>query len=86
MTNEQKRWDSLPKIDNETVKIWLDALLKDKNKILIEELTMEEIKAEIEEVKGSIELFSIVNDKHSILDCEEYLEVLEEMLNDEEEF
>lgn len=85
MTNEQKRWNSLSHIDNETVKIWLDAWLDDKNKMLVEELTTEEIKAEIEEVKGSMEFFDIVGDKHSVLDCEEYLETLEEMLNNKEE-
>ena len=31
MTNEQERWEMLPDIDNETVKIWLDQLLEDKN-------------------------------------------------------
>ena len=85
MTNEQKRWNALPNFDNETVKIWLDALLESTNKMHIEELTTEEIKAEIEETKGSIENFSIWGDKHSILDCEEYIEVLEEMLNNKEE-
>ena len=34
MTNEQKRWKSLPKVDNETIKIWLDTLLEDKGKKL----------------------------------------------------
>ena len=29
MTNEQERWEMLPDIDNETVKIWLDQLLED---------------------------------------------------------
>ena len=84
MTNEQKRWNALPNIDNETVKIWLDALLESTNKMYIEELTMEEIKAEIEESKGSIDNFELLGDKHAIIDCEEYIEVLEEMLNTKE--
>ena len=76
----EKRWNNLPDIDNETVKIWLDNLLLDKDKIFIEELTSEEIKAEIEETKGSIDNFEIMGDKHAIIDCEEYLEVLKEIL------
>ena len=82
MTKEQKRWDMLPEIDNETIKIWLDALLEDKNKMLVEELTAEDIKAEIEETKGSIENFKMWGDRHAIVDCEEYIEVLEEMLEE----
>jgi hypothetical protein len=85
MTNEQKRWNSLPKFDNETIKIWLDALLESTNKMHIEELTVEEIKAEIEESKGSIVNFELLGDRHAIVDCEEYIEVLEDMLNDKEE-
>jgi hypothetical protein len=85
MTNEQKRWNALPKFDNETVKIWLDALLESTNKMYIEELTVEEIKAEIEESKGSIDNFELFGDIHAIVDCEEYIEVLEEMLNNKEE-
>ena len=82
MTKEEKRWDMLPDIDNETVKIWLDALLENKNKMLVEELTVEEIEAEIEETKGSIENFRMWGDRHAIVDCEEYIEVLEEMLEE----
>ena len=84
MTNEQKRWEALPDIDNETILIWLDQLLEDKNKMFVEELTVEEIKAEIEENKGSIENFKIWGDRHAIIDCEEYIEVLEEMLRERE--
>ena len=82
MTKEiqEKRWESLPDVDNETVKIWLDNLLEDKNKMFIEELTVEEIKAEIEENKGSINNFRAMGDRHAIIDCEEYIEVLEELL------
>ena len=85
MTNEEKRWNALPDIDNETVKIWLDKLLEDKNKMYVEELTIDEIKAEIEETKGSMDNFRVWGDRHAIVDCEEYLEVLEEMLNNKEE-
>lgn len=82
MTNEQKRWESLPDIDNETAKIWLDALLDAKNKMFVEELTIKEIMAEIEETKGSIDNFRMWGDRHTILDCEEYIEVLEEILEE----
>lgn len=78
----EERWNNLPNIDNETVKIWLDNLLLDKDKMFIEELTAEEIRAEIEETKSSIDNFEIMGDKHAIIDCEEYLEVLEEMLKE----
>lgn len=82
MTKEQKRWDALPDIDNETVKTWLDSLLEDKSKMFVEELTVEEIKAEIEETKGSIDNFRMWGDRHAIIDCEEYIEVLEELLEE----
>lgn len=82
MTKEQKRWDALPDIDNETVKTWLDSLLEDKSKMFVEELTVEEIKAEIEETKGSIDNFRMWRDRHAIVDCEEYIEVLEELLEE----
>ena len=82
MTKEQKRWDALPDIDNETVKIWLDSLLEDKSKMFVEELTVEEIQAEIEETKGSIDNFRMWGDRHAIVDCEEYIEVLEEFLEE----
>lgn len=82
---EMKRWEALRNIDNETVKIWLDNLLEDKNKVFVEELTTDEIEAEIAETKGSIENFSIWDDDHAILDCKEYIEVLEEMLQKRKE-
>lgn len=82
MTNEQKRWETLPNINNETVLIWLDQLLEDKNKMFIKELTAEEIKTEIEETKGSMDNFKAWGDRHAIIDCEEYIEVLEEMLEE----
>ena len=72
----------LPDIDNETVKIWLDSLLEDKSKMFVEELTVEEIQAEIEETKGSIDNFRMWGDRHAIVDCEEYIEVLEELLEE----
>ena len=86
MTNEmrEKRWESLPDIDNETVKIWLDDLLENKNKMYVEELTAEEIQAEIEETKGSIDNFRMWGDRHAIVDCEEYIELLKEMLGRKE--
>ena len=80
MSDEKKRWESLPKIENETVLIWLDQLLESKNKMFVEELTAEEIKAEIEETKGSIDNFRAWGDRHAIVDCEEYIEVLEELI------
>lgn len=83
MSKEQERWDSLPDIDNETVKIWLDALLDSKDKVFVKELTVEEIKEEIEEARGSIDNFKALGDKHAIIDCEEYIEVLESIMNSE---
>jgi len=66
---------------NETVKIWLEKLGNP---------TIEEIKVEIEEVKGTIsneKLWALADDIHyeNIVVLEEYLEVLEEMLNNKEE-
>jgi hypothetical protein len=80
MTNAQERWEMLPDIDNETIKTWLDQLLEDKHKMHVEELTHEEIKAEIEETKGSMVNFKAWGDRHGVIDCEEYIEVLEELL------
>ena len=82
MTKEQKRWDALPDIDNETVKIWLDSLLEDKSKMFVEELTVEVIQAQIEVTKGSIDNVRMWGDRHAIVDCEEYIEVLEEFLEE----
>ena len=39
---------------DETIKFWLDALLENCNKENVSELTTEEIKEEIEEIKGTI--------------------------------
>ena len=65
---------------NETVKVWLEKLGNP---------TVEEIKTEIEEVKGTIsneKLWALAEDIHyeNIAVLEEYLEVLEEMLSDKE--
>jgi len=79
-TIQEIRWESLPDIDNDTIKTWLDNLLEDNNKMAIEELTADEIRREIEETMGSISNFSAWGDRHAIVDCEEYIEVLEEML------
>ena len=79
---QEKRWKSLPNLGNETLMFWLDDLLESKNKMLVEELTVDEIKAEIEETKGSIENFRMWGDKHAIIDCEDYIEILEEMLEE----
>ena len=81
---ELKRWKALPDLDNETAKIWLDKLLEATNKMSVEELTADEIKAEIAEVKGSIENFRIWGDEYAILDCKDYIQVLTEMLNNKE--
>lgn len=71
-------------INNETVNIWLDDLLEATSKATLEELTAEEIRAEIEEVKGTIENEKIWGNKHNIMDLEDYLEVLNEMLTNKE--
>ena len=87
MTNKQKRWNSLPNFDNETVKIWLEKL---------DNPTHEEIKAEIEEVRGAISnehLWELGYNgdepmnphTENIMALTEYLEVLEEMLNNKED-
>ena len=48
--------------------------------MFVTELTAEEIKTEIEETKGSMDNFRVWGDRHAIIDCEDYIEVLEEML------
>ena len=95
MRNNEKRCNLITNIENETVKIWLDALLENKNKMLIDELTIDEIKAEIEEVKGTISnehLWELGYDgeesinphSENIMILMEYLEMLEEMLKEKE--
>ena len=70
---------------NEMVNIWLDDLLNDTGKEKVEDLTAEEIKAEIEEVEGAISnerLWSHADSIHeeNIATLCEYLKALEEML------
>lgn len=65
---------------NETVKIWIEELGTP---------TIEKIKSEIEDVKGTIEnekVWALSDDIHyeNIENLEEYLEVLEEMLEEKE--
>lgn len=78
----EKRWESLPDIGNETVKIWLDDFLEFKNKMYVEELTAEEIQEEIEENKASMDNFKMWGDRHAVVDCEEYIEVLKGLLEE----
>ena len=84
MTNEMQknRWELIPNLNNEILMTWLDNLLESKNKMCIEELTVEEIKTEIEETQGSIDNFRAWGDKHAIIDCEEYIEFLTEILEE----
>lgn len=71
---------------DETIEIWLDALLETTGKTSVEELTKEEILYEIDQVKGCIENESIWSSKPGdIHDCnigtnERYLERLNKML------
>lgn len=74
---------------NETVKIWLDDFLETTGKATLKELTAEEIRAEIEEVEGTISnerLWAHADSIHeeNIIVLLEYLEVLNEMLADKE--
>lgn len=76
-------------IYNETINIWLKDLLETTNKTTLEELTTEEIRAEIEEVEGTISnerLWAHVNSIHeeNIAILMEYLKVLNEMLTNKE--
>ena len=75
---------------NETIQIWLDDLLESTGKTTIEELTTDEIRAEIESVEGTISnerLWAHVNSIHevNIIGLLEYLDVLNEMLADKED-
>ena len=72
-----------------TIEIWLGALLKATGKTTTDELTVEEIRAEIEEVQGTISnerVWALSDDIHyeNIEQLSAYLKVLEEMLNDKE--
>lgn len=83
VTNEmrQKRWEQNYHLtNNETVRIWIDDFLEIKNKMSLDECTAEEILAEIEENKESMDNFRMWGDRHAVVDCEEYIEVLEAML------
>lgn len=78
--------------DEETVNIWLDALLEATSKSDINDLTAEEIRKEIEEVKGTIDNEAITLGlpgsfaEENIRTLKAYLEVLEEMLSDKGAF
>lgn len=78
--------------DEETVNIWLDALLEATDKSDVNDLTAEEIRKEIDEVKGTISNEAITLGlpgsfaEENIRTLKAYLKVLEEMLNDKEEF
>lgn len=74
----------------ETINIWLDNLLETTGKSGIEELTADEIRAEIEEMKGTIRneeaLLGVYEfAEGNIKQMVKYLERLEEMLNNKEE-
>lgn len=74
----------------ETIKIWLDQLLEATGKANIEELTAEEIRAEIEEMNGTIRNEEIVLGisefaEDNIRQMVKYIERLEEMLNSKED-
>ena len=73
----------------EMVKFWIEQLLETTGKADTTELTAEEIRAEIEEIKGTIRNEEIVLGisefaEKNIEQFEAYLEVLEEMLNNKE--
>ena len=75
----------------EMIGYWLEQLLETTGKSNVEELTAEEICAEIEEIKGTIRNEEIVLGisefaEKNIEQFEAYLEVLEKMLNNKEEF
>jgi hypothetical protein len=71
----------------EMLQIWLDELVKSNGKTGIDELTSDEIQAEIEDIEGTIEnerLWAWAEDIHyeNIINLEAYLEVLYEMKNE----
>lgn len=75
--------------DNVILNIWLDNLLEDAGKTTLSELTAEEIRAEIEEVEGTISnerLWAHVDSIHeeNIAVLLEYLKLLNEILSDKE--
>lgn len=74
----------------ETITIWLDNLLESTGKSNIEELTAEEIRAEIEEMKGTIRneecLLGVYEfAEGNLKQMFKYLERLEEMLKNKED-
>ena len=74
----------------EMVNFWLEQLLEPTGKSNVDELTIEEINAEIQEIKGTIEnekIFLGVSEfaEENISQFEAYLEVLEKLLNNKEE-
>ena len=74
----------------ETINIWFDNLLETTGKSSIEELTSEEIRAEIEEMYGTIRneeaLLGVYEyAEENLKQMFKYLERLEEMLNNKEE-
>lgn len=71
----------------EMSQIWLEELLKSNGKTGIDELTCEEIQAEIDEVEGTISnerLWAWAEDIHweNIANLEAYLKMLYEMKNE----
>lgn len=76
-------------VDDEMIEIWLSALRGATGKHNMDELTAEEIRAEIEEVKCSIkneEILIGVSEfaEGNIANFNAYLEILNEMLNNKE--
>jgi hypothetical protein len=74
----------------EFIECWIEQLLETTGKSNVDELTAEEIHAEIEDIKGTISNELIVLGisefaEKNIEQYEAYLEVLEEMLNNKEE-
>lgn len=74
----------------ETIDIWLDMLLEATGKTNTDELSAEEIRAEIEEVRGTIRneeaLLGVYEfAEGNIKQMVKYIEVLEEMLKNKEE-
>lgn len=74
----------------ETIKIWLDNLLEATGKSSVDELTVEEIRAEIEEMRGTIRneecllgIYEYAED--NLKQMFKYLDRLEEMLNEKED-
>lgn len=83
-------------IYNETVQIWIDDLVERTGCDTIEQLTQEEILAEVEEVRGTISnerIWELGYDgeepinphTENIMVLIEYLEVLDEMLKNKED-